>query len=147
MQRRMLFLLVLCSLTSALSLGSEEAQADGGFVVVVNKGNDTAALSRSDLKKLVTGGTKQWKTGAAVQVGIIPSEAAETQYLSQTIDLSTKELLARIQEQVFKGEMKRPVVIRSSAECIAFARGNPGAICVASAASPMPPEAHAIPVR
>lgn len=145
--KRPLSLLAGLALFGAALLAHEDAAADGGFVVVVNKGNDTAQLNRSELKKLVTGGTKQWKNGSAVQVGLIVTEAPETQHLSSLVDLSPKELLSRIQEQVFKGEMKRPIVLRSSAECVAFARGNPGAICVASAQTPLAPEVHAVAVR
>ena len=144
--KRRTFLLAAVAALSVLA-SWEQASADGGFVIVVNKANDTPPLSRSELKKLVTGGTKQWKSGAAVQLGIIASEAPETQHLSSLIDLAPKELLSRIQEQVFKGEMKRPVVLRSSADCVAFARSNPGAICVALAQTPMPPEARAVAVR
>jgi ABC-type phosphate transport system substrate-binding protein len=147
MKRRAFLLASVATLTATFLGGSRRAAADGGFVVIVNKANDTAQLSRSELKKLCTGGTKQWKSGAAVQLGIIASEAPETQHLSSLIDLAPKELLSRIQEQVFKGEMKRPVVLRSSAECIAFARSNPGAICVASAQTAIPPEAHAVVIR
>lgn len=147
MKPRALLLASLAALSATWLGAGEQARADGGFVVVVNKANDTAQLSRSELKKLVTGGTKQWKSGAAVQLGIIASEAPETQHLSSLIDLAPKELLSRIQEQVFKGEMKRPVVLRSSGECVAFARSNPGAICVAAAQTPMPPEAHAVAVH
>jgi ABC-type phosphate transport system substrate-binding protein len=142
MKARNLLLPIL--LAASLLAGPSEATADGGFVLVVNKGNDATQLSRSELKKLVTGGTKQWKSGAAVQVGIIATEAPETAHLATLIDLAPKELLSRIQEQVFKGEMRRPVVLRSSAECVAFARGNPGAICVASSSTPLAPETHAV---
>ena len=140
-------LLWLTALAAAAFVSEKPASAGGGFVVIVNKSNEVAALSKSELKKAVTGGTKQWKNGAAVQLGIVASEAPETQHLSELVDMSTKELLSRIQEQVFKGEMRRPVVLRSSAECVAFARVNPGAICVCSAATPLPPEAHAVAVR
>ena len=129
MKKRTLLMSVALLLGSSL-ITLPTASAGGGFVVVVNKSNEVSQLSKSELKKAITGGTKQWKNGAAIQV-----------------DMSPKELLSRIQEQVFKGEMRRPVVLRSSAECIAFARGNPGAICVCSAAAPIPPEAHAVTVR
>ena len=145
MRRRGIFLCGIAALTA--SLETSLVRADGGFVVVVNNANDTSQLSRGELKKLCTGGTKQWRSGAAVQLGIIASEAPETQHLAGLMDFAPKELLSRIQEQVFKGEMKRPVVLRSSAECIGFARSNAGAICVASSQTPMPPEAHAVPIR
>ena len=60
--------------------------------------------------------------------------------------MTPRELMQRIQEQVFKGEMKRPVVLRSSADCAAFARSSPGAVCVASAQLASP-ETRVIPIR
>jgi hypothetical protein len=121
--------------------------AGGGFVLVVHIDNPATELSRSELKHLVTGVTKQWDSGAVVQLGIIPSDAPETRHLSSLVDLSVRELLARIQEQVFKGELRRPAVLRSSADCMAFARASAGAICVASEGEPVPPEAHVVTVR
>ena len=139
--------LALAILGCGLLHTRSNASAAGGFVVMVHKSNEVTALSRGELKKVITGGTKQWKSGAAVQLGIIASEAPETQHLSALVEMTPKELLARIQEQVFKGEMRRPVMLHSSAECVAFARANPGAICVCSAAISMPPEAHPVTVR
>jgi hypothetical protein len=81
-----------------------------------------------------------------VQLGIITSDAPETQYFASLVDLSPRELMARIQEQVFKGELRRPAVLRSSADCAAFARSSPGAICVAASGTPVPPEAQVVPI-
>ncbi len=108
----------------------------GGFVIVVNPANGVTSLSRSELKRLVTGGIKQWDSGAVVQLGVIPSDAPETQYLSSLLDMTPHELVARLQEQVFKGEIRRPVTLRSSADCVAYGRSNPGALCVASDGEP-----------
>jgi hypothetical protein len=131
----------------AVATAAANPAGAGGFVVLVNRANTVSSLSRSDLKRVVTGGTKQWGNGAVVQLGIIPSDAPETQYLSSLLDLSPRELLSRIQEAVFKGELRRPVILRASAECVAFARGNPGAICVASDAEALPPEVHAVSIQ
>ena len=117
------------------------------FAVLVNNANPVSVLSRQELKKAVTGGTKQWGNGAVVQLGVIPGDAPETQYLGSLVDLGARDLIARIQEQVFKGEMRRPVTLRSSADCTALVRGSPGAICVASSSAGVPPEAHAVAVQ
>jgi len=117
------------------------------FVVLCNKANPVTSLSKSELRKLFTGGTKQWSGGAVVQVGVIASDAPETTYLSGLFGMSPRELLQRMQEQVFKGEMKRPVVLRSSADCAAFARSTPGAVCVAAAAGPAPADTRIVPVQ
>jgi ABC-type phosphate transport system substrate-binding protein len=131
---------------ACLLMLAHRSDADG-FVVLVNSANPTASLSRSELKKAVTGGTKQWSNGAVVQLGVIPGDAPETQYLGSLTDMSSRELLSRIQEQVFKGEMRRPVAMHSSADCIALVRASPGAICVASASAGVPAEAHAVAIQ
>lgn len=138
--------LLFAALLAVASSAAVSAGA-GGFVIVVNRANTVSSLSRSDLKRAVTGGTKQWSNGAVVQLGIIPSDAPETQYLASLLDLSPREVLSRIQEAVFKGELRRPVILRASAECVAFARGNPGAVCVASDAEALPPEVHAVSIQ
>lgn len=140
------FLFVVAA-SAARDCGSAgDASADGGFLVLVHKSNDVDALSKSELKRAVTGGIKQWGNGAAVQLGLA-GETPETQYLSQTLNMSPRELVARIQEQVFKGEMRRPVVLRSSADCVALVRSNAGAICVANTSTPLAAEARAVPIR
>jgi hypothetical protein len=67
--------------------------------------------------------------------------------LASLFETTPRELLSRIEEQVFKGEMRRPAVLHSSGDCIAFARAVAGAICVASAQSHVPPEAHVVTIH
>ena len=134
----------ICLLTALALLGLEQPARAGAFVIVVNKANSLSSISSGDLKKAFTGGTKQWASGAVVQVGLIPSDAPETAYLSSLMSMTPRELIARIQEQVFKGEMRRPVVLKSSQDCVAFARANPGGVCVATAGQAIPPEANVI---
>ena len=116
-------------------------------MVLVNKANDVKSLTAADVKKVFTGGTKQWGSGAVVQVGIIASEAPETVYLATLFDMTPRALLQRLQEQVFKGEMRRPVVLRSSSDCVGLARSNPGAVCIAAAGAALPPEVKAVSVQ
>jgi hypothetical protein len=119
----------------------------GDFLVIVNASNSITSISRADLKRAITGGTKQWGNGAVVQLGLIPRDAPETRYLGALIDMSTRDLIERIQEQVFKGEMRRPVVLKSSQDCLALARFSQGAICVMAAGAPIPAEARVVSVQ
>jgi hypothetical protein len=137
----------LGSLAVVVALTVARRAAAGGFVVLVNRGNPVVELSRTELKRLVTGAIKQWDGGSVVQLGIIPGDVPETEYLASVLDTTPRELLARIQEQVFKGELRRPVVLRSSADCIAFARVSAGAVCAASETVELPPEVHVVAVR
>jgi len=119
----------------------------GDFLLLVNESNPITRISRADLKRAVTGTTKQWGNGAVVLLGLIPRDVPETQYLGSLVEMSPRDLIERIQEQVFRGEMRRPVVLKSSQDCLAFARVSPGAICVAAAGSPIPPEARVLAVQ
>jgi hypothetical protein len=108
------------------------------FVVLCHQENPVPSLSKSHLRKLFTGGIKQWESGALVQVALINGNAPETAYLAKMLDMTPWELTFRIQEQIYKGEMKRPVALRSSADCGAFARATPGAICISAAGHTVP---------
>lgn len=132
--------LLACGLFSHASSGASD------FVVLCNQSNPLPSLSRSDLRKAFTGGIKQWPSGAVIHVGLIASNAPETEYLADLIGMTSRELMRRIQEQVFKGEMKRPALLRSSADCAAFARSTEGAICTA-VAMPAPPDTRVVPIR
>ncbi|MFM2418506.1 MAG: hypothetical protein RL385_3229 [Pseudomonadota bacterium] len=120
------------------ALGARRASAnEGEHVLVLSSQNPVAELSAPELKRLFTGGTKQWSSGAVVQVALVPTQVPETVSLASLLDTTPSELIGRIQQQVFRGEMRRPVVLRSGVQCVAFAGQTPGGICIAprSAAS------------
>ncbi len=136
-----------CAAVAATVTLVPPADAADGFNLVVNQKNPVASLSASEVKRLVTGGTKVWEGGAVVQLGVIPGDAPETQHLASILDTTTRELMSLIQQQVFKGELRRPAALRSSAECVALAASNPGAFCVASSSVPVPEGARVVPIR
>jgi hypothetical protein len=141
-------LLLLTSLCAWLApAAATRGDGPGAFVIVTHASNPQQALSPSELRKVFSGGIKQWPNGAVVVGGIIPSDAPETSYLAKVLDTTPTDLLRRIQEQVFRGEMRRPAVLRSSNDCFAFARGNPGALCAAAVISPIPPGVQCVPVH
>ena len=123
------------------------ATAGDAFVVVVNRSNPVSSLTGTELRRAVLGGAKQWGNGAGVQLGIIPKDVPETRYLASLFGMSIPDLFARIQAQVFNGEMRRPVVLRSSAECVAFARASEGAVCIAEDRPPFPPEVKLVSIH
>lgn len=83
----------------------------------------------------------------AVQTGIAATDAPEMKYLASVLAVTPNELVARMQQQVFKGEMRRPAVLRSSADCVALARSTPGAICIVASGTPLTPDTRAVAVR
>jgi hypothetical protein len=138
-------LAAFAGLGAVVSLTGSARGADA-FTLVVHKDNAQTSVSVAELKSLMSGGKKQWASGAVVHVGVIMSEAPETQYLAGLLGGSVPDMLARIQQQVFKGEMRRPAVLKSGADCVAFARADAGALCVASSAG-LPADVHALSVK
>ena len=125
----------------ALTLGTTSAFAEG-FALAHHKSN-SGTIDTETLRKAFTGRLKQWDNGAVVQPVLITNEdAPETKYLASTLGMTPRELLNRIQQEVFRGEMRRPTAIKSSADCVSAVRGNPGALCVIvdSAAAGLPPD-------
>lgn len=140
-------ILIGLALALALFAAPQTADADGGVVFLCNASNPTSTLSGSELKKALTGGTKQWPNGAIVQVGLTAPNSREVASLAEAAGMSAEDLLSRIQQQVFKGEMRRPVMLRSSAECIGLARSVPGSICAVIAGAALPADVKIIQVR
>ena len=114
------------------------AQAYGDTCVVIgNRSIGTAHLSATDLKKAFTGRIKQWDNGAVVQTVISTKPASpEMTCLAQILSIDARSLLTHMQQEVFKGEMRRPVTVASSAEVIAaVARSAGGVGCISAAAA------------
>lgn len=117
------------------------------FVFIKNEKNPTATLSKQNVRSLFTGQTKQWG-GAVVQTVVGDRESQEFSYLARIFGTGTSELLAKIQQEVFRGEMKRPVVARTPADCVAAVARYPGGIGIIpeDAARALPPTVVRVPV-
>ena len=114
---------------------SATASADD-FVVVCSRSAGPASMNLDDLRRVFTGRTRQWDSGAVVQTVIIPAESApETAFLAALLGMTGRELLTRIQAEVFRGEMRRPVIIRSSQDCLAALHNIPSGICIVNASA------------
>jgi len=122
---------VLAWLTAAL-FASSGAEADG-FVFVGNARNQVPTISRAEVRKLFTGQVKQWRSGRVFQAVIGEPDSPELAWLASSLfGISARDLLTRIKQEIFRGEMKRPIVVGSSEECIEVVGKNEGAICVAA---------------
>ena len=135
------------ALLAALAPVPERRAGASSFVVLITRGNPTASLSRSELRRLVTGGTKQWENGAVVQLGIIPADAGETQYLASLLDLTVRELLigSRSRSSRASSDGRRSCARRASASRSFGA--SPGGLCIAADGEPLPPEVTVVPLR
>ena len=102
------------------------------FVLVRNTSNEQSTLRKEELLKIYTGETKQ-VGGWVAQTVIGKEDSGELQWLSGLFDLRPKDLLARIKQQVFSGEMRRPIVAKTPEEALAAVQNNRGGLAVVSA--------------
>jgi ABC-type phosphate transport system substrate-binding protein len=119
-------------LTGVLAAASAPAPSGAqGFVFIKNARNGTDQLSRVDVKKLYTGRIKTWRDAGVVTVVLAPEGSPPMVWLSQGIfGVSPRLLITKIKQEVFKGEMARPLSARSDAEAVELVRNTPGAIAV-----------------
>ena len=121
--------------TLALLCAPGSARA-GDFVFIKSSQNDTAQANKEELKEVFTGKKPTWKDGHKVEIGIAPNGSAELKWVAQElIGASEDILLAKIKQEVFKGDMKKPTPVASAADCFALVKRNPGGICVVDDAS------------
>ena len=127
--RRLTFPLVL----GLLTFMGGPVHADG-FVIIRNTKDTSASIRANELRAMFTGRTKQWRAGALVQV-VLPSEGcAATRWLAESIfGVPGKVLLTKIRQEVFKGEMKKPLSAASDAELIEAVKNHPGSIATVAA--------------
>jgi ABC-type phosphate transport system substrate-binding protein len=108
----------------------------GDFVFVKSAQNTTAQAGKDELKEIFTGKMGSWKSGEKVEVGVGPSGSPELKWLAQELfGTSEDNLLAKIKQEVFKGDMKKPTQVASAQECFALVKKSPGGICVVDAES------------
>jgi hypothetical protein len=141
MGRRLAFALAVM-LALAVSLGSGPAAygAADGFVLICNAKIATQALSRSEVRSLYTGKAKTLGGNAVVVVIRSDDDVPFTEFADQVFGVPTKTLLAKIKQEVFKGEMSKPVKAETDDEVVRYVSGSTGTIGVVSsqAASHLP---------
>src|SRR5262249_28119510 len=98
------------------------------YVLVRNRANSVQAVSKSELKDLLIGKTKVWKDDGVVQVVLPPPGSPEMKSLAETL-LGVPEniLLTKIKQEVFKGELRKPIVAATDSELVLEVAKMPGA--------------------
>ena len=119
-----------------LGLSGRAHAGDFVFVFVKSTQNDTVQANKEDLRDIFTGKKTSWKGGQKVEIGLGPNGSAELKWLAQElIGASEDILLAKIKQEVFKGDMKKPTPVATAADCFALVKHSPGGICVVDEAS------------
>lgn len=127
---RIPILLFVCVLAAAL-WEPDPARAGGGSgVVLVCHAKTGAKVSRGDLKGLYLGKVKT-RGGAPVIVVVRPEgDEVFEHFATEMFDVSAKTLLAKIKQEVFKGEMTKPIKAADDAAVLHAVAADPAAIGV-----------------
>jgi hypothetical protein len=116
---------------AALSLFPAASAWSDGFVLVGNVKASRPRAPRAALKDIFIGRRKAWAEGAVVQVVLGPSGSAELKWLAEEfLGVPERTLMAKIRQEVFKGEMRKPLIAASAKECVDAVAANPGAVGV-----------------
>ena len=119
------------------------------LVIVRNAKNPTTSVTRAEIKDLVVGRKKVWPHGSAVQLVLAPPGSPELSWLAGVMGVPDQVMMNKIKQEVFKGEMPKPVVVSSDQDCLAVVAANPGAFGVVSTSvvRKLPPQVAAISVK
>ena len=112
------FLALRALVVIAVTGGSPARAAADGFALVANARAGTASLSKSDVRALYTGKAKTLGGNAVVVVVRGEDDAPFGQFVDQVFGIPARALLAKIKQEVFKGEMQKPVKAASDDEVV-----------------------------
>ena len=124
----------LAVLLAAMSLASEPAAygAADGFVLICNAKVSTQTLSRSEVRSLYTGKVKTLGGNAVVVVIRADDDVPFIEFADQVFGVPAKTLLAKIKQEVFKGEMSKPAKAETDDDVLRLVGSSPGMIGVVS---------------
>jgi len=106
--------------------------AGDGFAVVVNAKSTSQTLSKPDVRALYTGKAKQLDGSAVVVVVRGEDDAVFAAFVDQMFGIPSRALLSKIKQEVFKGEMAKPIKAANDDEVVQAVGAAPGMLGVVS---------------
>ena len=104
------------------------------YVLIHNAKTGTASVSKSELKDMAIGRKKAWPSGAPVQLVLEAVGAPEMKWFAlYAAGISDETLAAKMKQEVFKGELRRPIIVTSDKSCVNAVANDPGGVGVVSA--------------
>jgi len=106
-----------------------------GYVVICNAKSKVSQLPKADVKSLFLGKAKTLGGDAAVVVVRAEDDGVFGAFSDGLFGVSAKTLLSKIKQEVFKGEMAKPIKAGSDDDVVKAVAGSPGTIGVVSPAA------------
>lgn len=105
------------------------------FVVICNTRSKPSQLTKAEVKALFIGKTKTLGGEVALVVVRGEGDGVFDAFADGVFGVSAKTLLSKIKQEVFKGEMARPIKASSDDEVVKAVAGAAGTIGVVSVAA------------
>jgi len=104
------------------------------FVLIHNVKTGQTSVSKTELKDMAIGRRKTWSSGAPVQLVLQPVGTPEMKWFAVfAAGISDDTLANKMKQEVFKGELRRPITVTSDKGCVNAVANDPGAVGVVSA--------------
>jgi ABC-type phosphate transport system substrate-binding protein len=122
-------LLPLLAVASGMTMWPAAAQEAGALVMVVNKANTSAAVSKADAKRMLLGQMASWTDGQKVVVAMRGQTAERAAVLDKVCGMKEAEYTRYEMQVMFTGRAAAKVQEEPSAAAIkSFVEANPGAV-------------------
>jgi ABC-type phosphate transport system substrate-binding protein len=109
---------------------------EAGFLVVRNAKNPNAKLIEAEVKGVFSGRTRTWPGGETIILVIGSEDSPAMQWLATAIfGVSAKTFLSKIKQDVFKGDVPRPLSANDDAGTIKRIQSGAGVVGVVSDAA------------
>ena len=141
------WLVVACAVVTLVALARAEA---GGFVLVKHVKNPTARLTKDAAKSVFNGRTKAWANDEAIVLVIGSEDSPAMTWLATTLfGVSAKTYLAKLKQDVFKGDVRHPVSADDDAKTIKRIQGGAGVVGLVTedGAKALPGDVAVIPIQ
>ena len=104
------------------------------FVLIHNVKTGQTSVSKNELKDMAIGRRKTWSSGAPVQLVLQAVGTPEMKWFAiYAAGISDDTLANKMKQEVFKGELRRPIIVSSDKGCVNAVANDPGAVGVVSA--------------
>jgi len=125
----MRLLTVMLVAAAALAWRPAPAEAQSGYVLIVNDGNPVSELTTDEVARFFRKQAVRWENGTdVVPVDMAENSAVRERFSQDVMGRSTSAMKAWWQRQIFSGRGVPPVEKASVGEVLAFVRSTLGAI-------------------
>jgi ABC-type phosphate transport system substrate-binding protein len=139
---------VLATLVAIVTLSVTAARAD--YVVIKHAKNPTPSLSKDAAKGVFSGRTKTWTNDEPIVLVIGSEESPAMNWIAQTLfGVSAKTFLAKIKQDVFKGDVRHPLSADDDAKTIKRVQSGVGVVGVVTdkATKSLPADVVILPIH